>query len=258
MVAVAGYALALLMGLTLGLLGAGGSILAMPIMVYFLNVQPIIATGYSLLVVGCTAMVGAISYWKSGTVHLKKALAFATPAMFSVTITRAYVVPQLPAYIYGIPRDSFIMLLFSALMLVAALLMMFPQTPSSDKQESNSSKLIKLIFGSLFVGFLTGMIGAGGGFLIIPSLIAIFNFTVKESIGTSLVVITINSFAGFNGGLMTGLTIDWWLLGIFISMTLAGVLVGTTLGKKIQPQKLKQLFAVFLIILSIIIFIREI
>lgn len=255
---IAGYTLAMLMGLTLGLIGAGGSILAVPIMVYFLDVKPLVATGYSLLVVGSSALVGSISYWHSGTVHFKKAISFAIPAMLMVLFTRVMLVPSLPAEIAGLPKDNFIMLLFAGLMLVAAASMLLPKKAQTVEAGSGKHQIFKLIAGSIIVGFLTGMVGAGGGFLIIPSLIAIFNFNTKEAIGTSLAVISINALVGFNGDLMSGLSIDWWLLGCFIFMTFTGVLMGTAIGKKMDGARLKQLFALFLIVLSVVIFISEV
>lgn len=257
MFALAGYSLAMIMGITLGLIGAGGSILAVPILVYFFGVKPVIATGYSLLIVGCTALVGASNYWKSGTVHLKKAVAFAIPAMISVLLTRLIVIPAIPETILGVSKDSVIMTLFSLLMLMAATSMLKSPGKADESSSEDNIQLIRLILGSSIVGFLTGMVGAGGGFLIIPSLIAIFKFNIKEAIGTSLTVISINSLIGFNGDLAKGIPMDWLLLSVFLSMTIIGVLLGTALGKRIDGSHLKKSFAIFLVILSLAIMFNE-
>lgn len=257
MFALAGYSLVMIMGVTLGLIGAGGSILAVPILVYFFGVKPVIATGYSLLIVGCTAFVGASNYWKSGAVHLKKAVAFAVPAMISVLLTRLIVIPAIPEAILGVSKDSIIMTLFSLLMLMAAASMLKPPSKGDECSTENSAQSTRLILGSSIVGVLTGMVGAGGGFLIIPSLITIFKFNIKEAIGTSLTVISINSLVGFNGDLANGIPMDWVLLSAFLSMTIIGVLVGTALGKRVDGSHLKKLFAIFLVILSVVIVLSE-
>ncbi|HGS8256769.1 TPA: sulfite exporter TauE/SafE family protein [Legionella pneumophila] len=257
MFALAGYSLAMMMGMTLGLIGAGGSILAVPILVYFFGVKPVIATGYSLLIVGCTALVGVSSYWKNDTVHFKKAVAFAIPAMISVLFTRLIIIPGIPETIMGLGKDRFIMIIFSILMLVAAISMLKPVDKMSELSSEASVQPHRIIIGSSIVGFLTGMVGAGGGFLIIPSLIAIFKFNIKEAIGTSLTVITINSLVGFNGDLAKGIPMDWLLLGAFLSMTIIGVLIGAALGKRINGNHLKKSFAIFLVILSVAIIFNE-
>ena len=123
---ILGYMLAIVMGLTLGLIGAGGSILTVPILVYLLGVKPLVATGYSLLVVGSAALTGAISHWRNRTVNLRAALMFALPAMLTVLVTRRYIVPAIPDPIIGIPKDAFVMLMFAILMIMAALFMLRP------------------------------------------------------------------------------------------------------------------------------------
>lgn len=255
---ILGYILAVLMGLTLGLIGAGGSILTVPILVYLMGVKPLVATGYSLLVVGGAALTGAIRYWRGGLVNIKAALMFAIPTMLTVLATRRFIVPAFPDPLVGIPKDVFIMLLFAALMiLVAAFMLRPPKVNPNRSHELTQARIIKLVVGSSGVGLLTGSVGAGGGFLIIPTLIALFGLPVKEAIGTSLAVIAINSLVGFNGDLAAGITLDWPLIGTFLAVTLLGMWMGTTLGHRIEGEKLKKLFGVFTLLVGIAVLIEE-
>lgn len=254
---VLGYSLAIVMGLVLGMLGAGGSILTVPILVYFLKVKPVIATGYSLLVVGSAALFGSINHWRSGNVYLKTTLLFALPAMFTVLFTRTFIVPSIPASLLGVPKDSFIMMLFASLMLMSAIYMLKPLPLKTEDYVQHSQRLPKILAGGVGVGLMTGLVGAGGGFLIIPTLIAFFDLKVKEAIGTSLTVIAINSLVGFKGDIASGITFDWPLLTLFISLTFIGIALGTSLGKNIQAPILKKLFGVFVLMISILIYGHE-
>jgi hypothetical protein len=251
--------LAILMGLSLGLVGAGGSILTVPILVYLLKVKPVIATAYSLFIVGCTSVAGAFSYWRAGNVFVKEGVLFAIPAMSAVFFTRSLILPLIPELVMGLPKDAFIMLLFSSLMIIAALFMF---TNKLQHNESNStqytvSTVIKIIIGSLCVGFLTGMVGAGGGFLIIPSLMGLFGFSIKNAVGTSLFVIAINSFVGVNGDFIAGVSIDWKLVLFFVGLTLIGALIGTTIGKHTEAKRVKSLFAIFTLLMGLLILSHE-
>ncbi len=255
---ILGYLLAVVMGLTLGLIGAGGSILTVPILVYLLGVKPVVATGYSLLVVGTAALTGAIRYWRHGLVNIRAALMFAIPAMLTVLATRNFIVPAIPDSILGIHKDAFIMLLFATLMVAAALFMFRPlHIEATPPPQMTATRTAKLIFGSAGIGVLTGMVGAGGGFLIIPTLIALFGLHVKEAIGTSLTIIAINSLVGFSGDISSGITLDWHLLSLFIGMTLLGMLIGTSLAKYLKAENLKKIFAVFTLLIGLLIFAEK-
>ncbi len=259
MMIVLGYILAVLMGLTLGLIGAGGSILTVPILVYLLGVKPTVATGYSLLVVGCAALAGAVRYWRRGLVNLRAAATFATPAMLMVLATRRYIVPSLPATIVGAPKDIGIMLMFAMLMMAAAMFMLRPLKEAQPTAPVlNVSHVLKLLLGSAGVGLLSGMVGAGGGFLIIPTLIALFALPVKEAVGTSLAIIAVNSLLGFRGDVAAGIELDWHLLAVFLSLTLLGMALGTTLSKKIQAKQLRRLFGYFVLTVGLAVLAEEI
>lgn len=255
---IIGYILAIFMGMTLGLIGAGGSILTVPILVYLLGVNPVVATGYSLLIVGSAALSGALRYWKSGLVNIKAAIIFALPAMLTVLFTRFLIVPMIPDPILGLSKDMFVMFLFSALMMAAALFMLRPlkETPHVSPALTIRRTAI-LVVGSAGVGLLTGMVGAGGGFLIIPTLIALFGLPVKEAIGTSLAIITINSLVGFQGDIASGIIFNWPLLGMFIGLTLLGIWIGTTIGKHVDGARLKKLFGIFTLLIGFSILAEE-
>lgn len=255
---VLGYLLAIVMGMTLGLIGAGGSILTVPILVYLLGVKPVVATGYSLLVVGSAALAGAIRYWRNGLVNLRAAFMFAVPAMLTVLATRTFIVPAIPDPIMGIPKDISIMLLFATLMIFVAMLMLKPMKVKPARTHTMAAgRGLNLIAGSAGVGLLTGMVGAGGGFLIIPTLIALFGLPVKEAIGTSLAIIAINSLVGFQGDIASGISLDWHLLSLFISLTLLGMWIGTTLAKRMEGEKLKKLFGMFTLLVGIAVLAEE-
>lgn len=253
-----GNILAILMGMTLGLIGAGGSILTVPILVYLLGVKPMVATGYSLLVVGSAALAGAIRYRRHDLVNLRAALMFALPAMLTVLATRTFIVPAIPDPLLFIPKDIFIMLLFAALMILAATFMLRPVKVEPNRSHTlNTRRIIELIAGSSGVGLLTGMVGAGGGFLIIPTLIALFGLQVKEAIGTSLAIIAINSLVGFQGDIAAEIPLDWPLLGTFLGLTLLGMWLGTTLGKRMKAEKLKKVFGVFTLLVGLAVMAEE-
>lgn len=247
------------MGLTLGLIGAGGSILTVPILVYLLGVKPVVATGYSLFVVGSAALAGAICYWHHKLVNVRAALMFAAPAMLTVFVTRTYIVPNIPDPVFGIAKDIFIMLLFAVLMVVVAVFMLRPLRVQPDKNHDITFvRVVKLIVGSSGVGLLTGMVGAGGGFLIIPSLIALFGLRMKEAIGTSLAIIAINSLVGFGGDVNAGIALDWPLMVLFLGLTLLGMWIGTSIGKTIEGEKLKKIFGIFTLLIGLAVLAEEI
>lgn len=266
-----GYCLALGMGMTLGLIGAGGSILTVPILVYLFGLKPVVAMGYSLLIVASAAFVGALRYFRAGLVCVKTALLFALPAMVAVLLTRRYLVPNLPDTAFFMPRDDYLMVFFALLMIVAAFLMLHPLrvTPLDPPHQDHGlhgktsqapcgfplemTRLPLLILGSASIGVLTGLVGAGGGFLIIPTLIALFGLPMKQAIGTSLTIITLNAFVGFKGDLLSGNTLDWLLLLKFVGITLLGMWLGSAIGHKIHSQKLKTFFGVFTLLLGIIV-----
>lgn len=249
-----GFLSAIFMGAVLGLIGGGGSILTAPILVYMFHIPPIMATGYSLLIVGSTACVGAMLYLKRGCVDLKAAITFALPSMVSAFLMRIMIVPSMPQYIFGIPKNTFILMFFGGLMMFSGF---FMTRPTKINAAPHKSSLWVLILGSIFIGIITGFVGAGGGFLIVPALIFLFSMPVKMAIGTSLVVISINALVGFQGDFMSGIYMDWPFMGMFLSLTFTGMISGFMATRYIQDRNLKTIFGIFVMVLGIFILTKE-
>ena len=253
------------MGLLLGLIGSGGSMLTVPILVYLFGMKPFIATGYSLLVVGSTASIGAFSYWRRGLIRTRDTLVFVLPSTVMILLTRGFIFPAIPDPVltlsmHALSKGTFIMSLFALLMLLAGYFMLKPVAvrPTDAVPYNPYKHPIKLCLGSGMVGLLAGLVGAGGGFLIIPVLITLFNLPMKQAIGTSLAVIMVNSLLGFQGDLLiVGIDINWSILGPFLGLAIVGMLFGIKLNQYVDGSKLKRLFGVFMLVLGISIFLGE-
>lgn len=263
---IAGFVLSFGMGMTLGLLGAGGSILTVPILVYFFNIAPLKATTYSLLIVGLAASAGALNYWTRQLVSFKSAFIFAIPSMCSVFLARSYLIPILPDPMFRlghvqVGKNEAVMLLFALLMCLSAYFMFrngSKERPLRPQQQANPMQLLLLAFYSAGIGLLTGAIGAGGGFLIMPALIEFFRLPFKLAVGTSLTIIAINSLVGFNSDLLNGPSIDWSLLLMLLATTLTGMLTGTYLSKKMDATALRRLFAVFVLVVGVVVLAEQV
>ncbi|TYA92153.1 sulfite exporter TauE/SafE family protein [Seonamhaeicola marinus] len=256
---ILGYLGALIVGLVLGLIGGGGSILTVPLLVYLLGFNPIIATAYSLFVVGSTSLVGTIQKYKKGLVDVKTGLAFSFPSFVAVYLSRRYLVPNIPNTIFSfgdyiLTKEMGIMIFFSIIMLISSISMI------KNKKEINVSKenqaYYKTFIQGLIIGTITGLIGAGGGFLYVPALVLWANIPMKRAVGTSLIIVTINSLIGFIGDVQT-LEIDWAFLIAFTITSIIGILIGVYLSKFISSKKLKKSFGVFTLIMAIYIVYRE-
>jgi uncharacterized protein len=260
---ILGFVLAVVMGLILGLIGSGGSMLTVPILVYLFGFKPSIATGYALLVVGSTAAVGVCSYWRQGLIRMRDTFVFVLPSTVMILITRRFILPAIPEVMLQIggielTRAAFIMTLFACLMLFAGSVMLTP-VRMDKKVRSRASWVyfVCLMLGSALVGLLAGLVGAGGGFLMIPVLVTWFRLSVKEAIGTSLAVIMVNSLVGFQGDVLTGIPINWEILGPFLGLAILGMLLGIYLNQRVDGQKLKTMFGCFMLLLGSIILVAE-
>jgi uncharacterized protein len=230
---IIGFICATLVGVSLGLLGSGGSILTLPIMVYFLQVDAVTATGYSLFVVGLTSAIGCFKYVINKLVDLKTALIFAIPSIISVFFTRKYIMPAIPQTLFSsaefiLTKELFILLFFGFLMIVVGYSMIrqarFREPAKSEFQHYNYPMLIFIGFVS---GLLTGIVGIGGGFIIIPALVLFAKIPVKMSVGTSLLIIAANSVIGFAGEMMVKPdAIDYRFLLLFSVFSVAGIFIG--------------------------------
>lgn len=255
-----GYAGALCIGLILGLTGAGGSILTVPILVYLMGLNPVLATGYSLFVVGTTSAFGTIHNIRKGIVDVKTAIVYAIPSLIAVFLTRKYIVPSIPDTIIqigtnSISKSTFLMLLFAIVMLFVAVSMLRKKETAVDPENKNPNIWFAMIR-MFFVGILIGMVGAGGGFLFIPVLLFVAKLPMRKAVATSLLIIAINSLIGFTGDI-ANYAIDWVFLLGFTAISVVGIYIGLYLSKSVNDGQLRKGFAIFVIGIAIFILTRE-
>ena len=262
---IAGYLASILIGLSLGLIGGGGSILTVPVLVYLFGIDPILGTAYSLFIVGVTSVIWSISYSRHSLVDVRTAIIFGLPSIVAVFLTRAYLVPAIPQEVLRlgdliIDRGMMLMLLFAILMLVASIGMIRPTTKSPKSPQSalthRKYPYILILIEGLVVGSLTGLVGAGGGFLIIPALVILGRLPMKQAIGTSLVIISAKSLLGFLGE--SGLRdLDWGFLLSVTAFAILGIFLGMKLSHRIDGARLKPAFGWFVFIMGIYIILKE-
>jgi len=256
---IIGYFGALIIGLILGLIGGGGSILTVPLLVYLLGYNPVVATAYSLFVVGSSSLVGTFQKYKKGLVDLKTGLAFSFPSFFSVYISRRYLVPGIPDTIlntgdFALTKEIAIMTFFAMVMLLASISMI--KSKKINQQNISKQPYYKTFIQGLVIGLVIGIIGAGGGFLYVPALVLWANLSMKKAVGTSLIIITINSLIGFTGDIQT-IEIEWSFLLIFSFITILGIVVGGIASKYISNKILKKGFGWFILLMALFIFYEE-
>lgn len=259
-----GYLSALGMGLTLGLVGGGGSILTVPILVYLFHVSPVLSTVYSLLVVGLTSLIGSISHARQGNICFKTGVIFSIPAFLGVFLSRKYLVANLPEILIlgelTISKDALIMSVFAVIMVLAAIMMIRPQkTPEQPKEVHfwSPQNIAKIGAEGLIVGGVTGFVGAGGGFLIIPALVVLAGLPIKKAIGTSLMIIAAKSLLGILGDVALLQQADWGFLGIFSILAIGGILLGSYVARFVPSNKLKPAFGWFVLIMGGFILVKE-
>ncbi len=258
-----GYVCAVIIGLTLGVFGSGGSILTVPVLVYLVHLNPIVATGYSLFIVGLTSLTGSFSYMRKGLVDYKTAIAFALPSFLSVYIVRRFLLPLIPAVIFRsgsfvMSKEVFIMLVFAVLMISAAYSMIRNKKyEDADKATNGEFNYSMILFQGFLVGAITGLVSVGGGFLIIPSLVLFARVPIRMAVGTSLVIIATNAFVGFIGDLHNQNVIDWVFLFKFCAFSIAGIILGSNIARFIPAPRLKPLFGWFVLAMGCYIVIRE-
>jgi uncharacterized protein len=260
---IMGFAASILIGVSLGLIGGGGSILTLPVLVYLLNISPVISTAYSLFIVGTTSLVGSASFMKKKLVNYRAALVFAIPSFTTVFLTRKYLVPAIPDPLFNISgfevsKNVGIMVFFALIMLAASYSMI--KNKKEEKEEGTGElkfnyPMIALEGG--LVGILTGIVGAGGGFLIIPALVLFARLPMKMAVGTSLLIIAAKSLIGFLGDL-SNIQVDWAFLLPFTALSVVGIFLGTYLSKFISGEKLKKSFGWFVLVMGIYIITKEV
>lgn len=258
---VLAYIGALFVGLVLGLIGGGGSILTVPILVYALTLNPVIATAYSLFVVGITSLVGTIKNISKGMVDFRTAIIFAIPAFIAVYFTRAYLIPAIPEQLFQVgdftvTKNLAIMLFFAVIMLLASLSMLRNKRNETEEDSTITYNYPIIIIEGLLVGIITGIVGAGGGFLIIPALVLLAKLPMKKAVATSLFIIAVKSLIGFLGDVQN-LDIDWTFLLSFTAISVIGIFVGIWLNNFIDGKKLKKAFGWFVLIMGVYIITKE-
>ena len=259
---IIGYLASILIGVSLGLIGGGGSILTVPVLVYLFHVEPVLATAYSLFIVGSSSLVGAWPKYKQGFVNLKTAIIFGIPSIASVYATRKFLVPAIPSELgsiagFEITKSLLMMLLFAILMVAASFSMIRSKSSNLDvKEEAQTFNYPMILLEGALVGVLTGLVGAGGGFLIIPALVMLSKLPMKQAVGTSLLIIAAKSLIGFTGDLGNK-TMDWTLLLSVTALAITGIFIGDKLSKKIDGNKLKKGFGWFVLIMGLYIIAQQ-
>lgn len=261
---ILGYFASLFIGISLGLIGGGGSILTVPVLVYLFSISPVLSTSYSLFVVGSTSLVGAFNNYRNGLVQIKTALLFGLSSITTVFLTRKFLIPIIPTTFgsvgsFQISQSLVIMVLFAILMVAASLSMIKSkkEETSNITVENKKKDLPKLLSYGIAIGFATGFLGAGGGFLLIPTLVLLVKLPMKKAIGTSLFIIALNSLIGFTGDL-GHFTIDWFFLFKITGIAIAGIFIGGFISKKISGEKLKKVFGWFVLVMGVYIIVKEV
>ena len=258
---IIGYLASALIGISLGLIGGGGSILTVPVMVYLFGVNPLLATSYSLFIVGTTSSVGAYQSFRNSQVNIKTSLLFGISSISTVFIIRKFLIPRIPPQLFTIAGfqvtlNIMTMVLFALLMLVASFLMIRDKKSSATNLPTHSGNISNLLICGVGIGFATGLLGAGGGFLLIPTLVILLRLPMKEAVGTSLMIIAMNSLVGFSGDL-GHFQIDWPFLLKVTAIAIAGVFFGIFLSTKINGSKLKKGFGWFVLTMGSYILLKE-
>lgn len=257
-----GFFCSLLIGLCLGLMGGGGSILTIPVLVYLLNINPLLSTAYSLFVVGTTSLVGAIHYALKREVHYRAAVLFALPSFVTIFLIRRYVVPAIPNPIltiesFQLSKTGALMALFGLVMLLASIRMLTDRNPQANSSGFLSRyDLLRVLLTGLFVGALTGLVGIGGGFLIVPALVLLVRLPMKKAVGTSLVIIAVNGFIGFASNMNLG-TVQWPFLATFTTLAILGILIGAYASRFVSGLQLRSVFGWLVLGLSLFILAKE-
>lgn len=256
---IIGYASAVAIGLILGLLGGGGSILSIPVLVYLFGIEPVRASAYSLFIVGLTSLVGVVPKYRASLVNVKMAMLFGVPSIAAIFSTRKWFIPIIPEHVasigeYVVSKRMLLLGLFALLMLLAAIPMIRskagPDTPHPSKPA------YQLILQGLVVGFITGLVGAGGGFLIIPALVFLGGLPFKSAAGTSLLIIALNSLVGFLGDVLN-YAMDWTFLLSISGLAILGIFLGAKLSDNLHGDLLRRIFGWFVLITGLYILSKE-
>ncbi|WP_313114875.1 sulfite exporter TauE/SafE family protein [Aequorivita sediminis] len=263
LIEVFGYISALAIGISLGIIGGGGSILAVPVLAYLFSIDEKAATAYSLFIVGASAFVGGIKQHLKGFVDWRTAIVFGIPSIAGVSLVRYFIIPILPEVLFNIgnfelTRRMGMFGFFALLMIPAAFSMLKPKKNiTSNKKTKVKYNYPMILLEGLLVGGITGLIGAGGGFLIIPALVILAKVEMKVAVGTSLIIIAFKSLLGFFLGDALTMNIDWLFLMLFTGISFVGIFIGSYLSNFIDGKKLKKAFGYFIFAMAFFIFYME-
>ena len=258
-----GYIASVFIGISLGLIGGGGSILTVPVLVYLFGIDAVVAISYSLFIVGLTSVAGSLTYFKNGLINIRTVFLFGLPSIVAVFLTRSFIVPAIPKDLfhignYYLTKDILLLILFAGLMLFASYRMIKNRPQNIKNQAPNPGKMpiTSIELQGLAVGSITGLVGAGGGFLIIPALVTMLDLPMKTAVGTSLVIISINSLIGFLLSL-PHLTVHWIFLLKISAIAILGIVIGSYLSTQIDGKKLKSGFGWFILLMGSFIILKE-
>lgn len=242
---------ALFIGVTLGLLGSGGSILTVPVLTYLVGQETKVAIAGSLMIVAIISLFAVIPYARQKEVKWRTVLLFGVPGMAGAVVG---------AWGAHFVSDAVQMLIFTALLLIASYLM-FKPIKLSDSEGQAERAMLKIAIDGFVVGAVTGLVGVGGGFLIIPALVILGGLSMRLAVGTSLVIIAIKSLAGFVGYIPVlealELSVDWDIIWMFSAIGIVGGWLGHKISAKINQEKLKQGFALFLVLMGLFILYKN-
>jgi uncharacterized protein len=258
----AGYLASLLIGLSLGLIGGGGSILTIPVLVYLFGLSPTLAISYSLFIVGFISLLGALDNIRKRLVSFKTVFLFGSSSITTVFLARRFIIPYVPDVFFkiggfAITHAMFVMVVFGMLMLLAA----FSMIRSGEHHDTGTAQTKKkpaiLVLYGILIGLVTGFIGAGGGFLLIPALVIMMKLPMRKAVGTSLMIIALNSLIGFLGDIGRH-PIDWKLIVEISAFAAAGVFLGGFFNQKVNSRKLKKMFGYFVLLMGVFVLVKEI
>ena len=243
---ILGYLLAILIGMSLGMIGGGGSILTVPVLVYLFDFPAKEAIAMSLGVVGIAAIVGAGTHWRQGNVLLRTSILLGIFSMLGAFLGAKYLAPLVSGTVQ--------LVVFAFTMLVAAFFM-FRNKQVDENAESQVNMPLLALFGIL-VGAFTGLVGVGGGFLLVPTLVLLASVPMKKAVGSSLLIISLNSMAGVLGYLGS-VPIQWSFLTAFSFLTVVGISLGSQLTRYVSQSALKKGFSIFLILMGLFILYKN-
>lgn len=259
---VSGFLLAVVVGLTLGLIGSGGTILTVPIFVYVMGVDAVMATTYALFAVGVTSVVGTVRGFFNNEIDLPEACRFGIPSLLTVFLTRTFLLPLVPETIrfgsFEIHQSIALMIIFALIMFASGISMVISSSSLTGYTlAAEKSSAAKTTILAVLVGLITGVAGAGGGFLIVPALLSVLRLSIRKAVSTSLLIISVNSLFGMLGDMEKIKDFDWFILCGYTLFAIIGIFAGFSLSEKVSSSVLKKVFGYFIICLSIFILCKE-